>query len=453
MKKISGCLSRFSPRLEHSRPAERFRAGAMLTWALLTLICVVPAAAAESGQVTGNVSADGKAVAAALVVAVSSSSGQMKSALTNSEGHYSLSLSPGSYLLTVVHSVYVVDDGGFGCKLAESMNQTSVTIDFSLTRGGVISGTVNDTQGQPLVGRKVFFEIENKPFTKPCLMAGQDDLRTNDHGEFRIFGLPAGAYRIGIGSVERGDIGKTWGPFRTTYYPGVTDKAAAKVVEVSAGQDTTLPKFTVLTSRRTFSAEIKSVDDDTGDLLPSIEFDVAAIVNGRVANKTSISTEASGSININHLDPGQYKILSAVRNSESPRRDCSEARFEIVDRDLKDIVLRCGAAGRSISGRITINKTSAATDFDCVIALKEGTDLLGRDSPTYGVKLDPRGSFTVNGLRRSTYTLVIMPIKPSLQYEYAEIDGQLFHDRQIFGSLTIDLRAGPKSVVINLIRQ
>jgi hypothetical protein len=88
-----------------------------------------------------------------------------------------------------------------------------------------------------------------------------------------------------------------------------------------------------------------------------------------------------------------------------------------------------------------------------VIALKEGADLLGRGTPTYGVKLGPGGSFTINGLRSTTYTLVILPLNPSLEYEYAQIDGQLFHDRQLFGSLTLNLRAAPKSIVINLIKK
>lgn len=456
LKVITGCYISSMPILKHLQSADGSCARLFVRRALLLFfvsVAVTSTVATGTGRVTGNVSAQGKAMAAMLVVAMSSGSGQKKSALTNAEGNYSINLSPGSYLLSVVDSTYVLDDGGFGCKLAETKNDSSLTIDFSLTKGGVISGAVSDALGQPLVGGHVFFEIAEKSFAQPCLIAGQDDLLTDDQGEFRIIGLPTGVYRIGIGGAEHRDIGKPLGPFRKTYYPGVSKRDSAKAIELLAGQEAKLPKFSALTSAETFSAEIKSLDDDTGEALPGIEFDVAIMVNGFAVNKTQLRTEAEGTVHVSNLDPGQYKVLSAVRNGETATRNCSPTSFEIVDRDLKDIIVRCSGTGVSLSGKVTINETSAATDFDCAIALKEGSDLLGRESPTYAVRLGPRGLFTINGLRRTTYMLVILPLKPSLEYEYAQIDGQLFNDRQAFGKLTLDLRTAPKSIVINLIQK
>jgi hypothetical protein len=303
------------------------------------------------------------------------------------------------------------------------------------------------------VGQQVFYEIADKPFRKPCLVAGQEDIRTDDQGAFRIFGLPTGKYRVSVGREQSRDIGKPPGPFRPTYYPGVTEKVRAEMIDVSPGQETQLHKFRVVTSLQSFSAEVTSIDEDSGNALPGIDFDVVSVVNGAVVNKTQLRTDGTGSVKIRSLDPGQYRILSPVRNGEDPIRDCAPIAFEIAERDLKDITIRCGAPGLSISGRVTINGNSSATDFDCVVGLKEGENLLGHDIPTYSVKLGPRGSFALNGLRKSVYTLVVLPLKPSLEYEYVQIDGQVFHDRHIFGKMTIDLRAGSKTLVINLIQK
>lgn len=419
---------------------------------IVTCASVSSGAPPEPGRLTGSVRFQGTAVSKALVVAASPSSGQ-KSALTDAEGNYAINLSAGTYLLTVVHPVYVVDDGGFGCKLTEIKADANLTVDFSLTRGGVIDGTISDTRGQPLVGQRVLYEIVNKPFHKPCLVAGQDDIHTDDQGAFRIFGLPSGQYRVSVGREEYRDIGKAPGPFRATYYPGVTEEVQAEIIDVSPGQETKLQKFLAVTSPQSFSVEVTSIDEDSGDPLPAVDFDVISVVKGAAVNRTPLKTQGTGSVEIRNLDPGQYRILSPVRNGESPVKDCGPVSFEITDRDLKDVTIRCGGNGLSITGRVTVNDRSAATGSDCAIALKEGEDLLGNDVPTYSVKLGAQGSFALNGLRKTLYTLVVLPLKPSLEYEYVQIDGQVFHDRQIFGKITIDLRTGSKTVVINLIQK
>lgn len=418
---------------------------------LATFSCgnVTASTALERTSVTGSVSFQGKPVSKALMVA-SSLNSEKKTTLTNAEGYYAIALSPGTYLLTIVHPQYVVDDGGFGCKLTEVKDGASLTVDFSLTRGGVISGTVEDAEGQPVVGQPVFYEIAHQPFTKPCLVAGQSDIQTDDQGAFRIFGLPSGKYRIGVGRDHGRQIGKSAGPFRATYYPGVNEKGRAEMIDVSPGQETKLPKFRGVTSPRTFSAEISSVDDDTGNPRPGVDFDLIRVIDGVAVNQTQLKTGDASSVKIDNLAPGQYSILAPVRNGESPVSDCSSISFEIADQDLTDITIRCGATGSSIRGRVTINKNSAATDLDCAIALKEGDDIGRQDTPTYSVRLGPEGSFAINGLRKTLYTLVILPLNPSLEFEYVQLDGQLFQGRQLFGRVAIDLRIGAKTIVINL---
>ena len=418
---------------------------------LVVFICTSATASTvtERASVAGNVRFQGKAVSKALVVA-SSLKSEKRTTLTNAEGFYAINLNQGTYLLTIVHPQYVVDDGGFGCKLTEVKSGANLTVDFNLTRGGVVSGIVEDVDGQPLVGQEVFYEIVDQPFTKPCLVAGQPDLKTDDQGAFRIFGLPSGKYRIGVGRDHGRQIGKPAGPFRATYYPGVNEKRSAELIDVSPGQETKLSKFKGLTSPRTFSVEVTSVDEDTGNPRPGIDFDLIRVVDGAAVNQTQLKTGEASSVRINNLAPGQYRILAPVRNGESPVRDCLSVSFQVADQDLNDITIRCGATGSSISGVVTINRNSAATDLDCAIALKEGDDIGRQDTPTYSVRLGPEGSFAINGLRKTLYTLVILPLNPSLEYEYVQVDGKLLQDRQFFGRVAIDLRMGPKSIVINL---
>lgn len=441
--------------IDRVNPTERFRLAVfpgVLLLAIFTWAGATPGMTAEPGRITGRVSFQGKSVSHALVIAVSERSTR-KSSLTDSNGVYLMNIDAGTYLLTVVHPQYVVDDGGFGCKLTDVKSGVSLSIDFSLTNGGVISGTVNDGNGEPLPGEPVFYENADRSFAKPCLMAGQAEARTDDQGAFRIFGLPPGKYTVGVGRQERQALGKPPGPFRTTYYPGLTEKNRAEVINVLPGEESKLKKFQVVASLHGFAAEVSSKDRDSGEPLPAMDFDVIKLVNGTALSKTALKTDATGSVKIRNLDPGEYKILSPVRNGEALLKDCSPVSFKIADQDLDDIVIRCGGAGLSISGRVTIDQNAAATELDCAIALKEGDDLLGSGSPTFGVKLDPQGSFMISGLQKTVYTLVILPLKPSLQYEYAKVDGRVFRDPQIFGKLTLDMRTEIKTITINLARR
>lgn len=96
-----------------------------------------------------------------------------------------------------------------------------------------------------------------------------------------------------------------------------------------------------------------------------------------------------------------------------------------------------------------IGESLSATSGDCILALKEGDDLLANDKPSYQIPIRD-GTFYLSGLRKTIYTLIIVPKKRSLHYEYSEIDGTLVVNRQAVGQLALDLRQGPKKLVIQL---
>jgi hypothetical protein len=159
--------------IDRVNPTERFRLAVfpgVLLLAIFTWAGATPGMTAEPGRITGRVSFQGKSVSHALVIAVSERSTR-KSSLTDSNGVYLMNIDAGTYLLTVVHPQYVVDDGGFGCKLTDVKSGVSLSIDFSLTNGGVISGTVNDGNGRTLAGRASLLR-ERRPIVCQTLLNG-----------------------------------------------------------------------------------------------------------------------------------------------------------------------------------------------------------------------------------------------------------------------------------------
>src|ERR1043166_1498258 len=114
----------------------------------------------------------------------------------------------------------------------------SVTI--SLTKGGIVTGTVTSATGEPLV-QAIVRAIMIRDANGKALTSGRVgiDRQTDDRGVYRIYGLPAGSYIIAAGG--RGNFGYSSNPYDTdapTYAPASSRDTAAEIT-VRPGEETT----------------------------------------------------------------------------------------------------------------------------------------------------------------------------------------------------------------------
>ena len=142
-----------------------------------------------------------------------------------------------------------------------------------MRRGGVLTGRVLDSIGQPLANAGVTALLKRLTSIDwpagptwsgaPLLMpSGQS--QTNDLGEFRIFGLSAGEYvlvanpRSGFGGAAPPSSVETM--MTSTYFPGTADVSAARPVAVQAGE--TVSDLTIrLVTVRAFQVSGVVVDE------------------------------------------------------------------------------------------------------------------------------------------------------------------------------------------------
>ena len=97
-----------------------------------------------------------------------------------------------------------------------------------------------------------------------------------------------------------------------------------------------------------------------------------------------------------------------------------------------------------------INNDDSASNKDCSIALKEGEGLSTNGGDLHRITLN-RGKFDLSGLPRGVYTLVVLPLRASLQYEQAQVGPQTLRGAGgPVGMVTIDLAGGDQSVKIFL---
>jgi len=178
------------------------------------------------------------------------------STTTDAKGNFTLvDLPSGKYRLKGVRNGYL--DTYYGARQARSRGtpialesgQEMKNLLVRLHPFGVIAGTVRDADGEPLSG--AFIKLFRKHYDGPGhskIELVVDDAKTDDLGQYRIADLEPGKYFIdaapknegnayGFRSPENHSVKSDELPtaLLPTMYPGVTDPAAARTVEVGSG--------------------------------------------------------------------------------------------------------------------------------------------------------------------------------------------------------------------------
>ena len=153
-------------------------------------------------------------------------------AVTDQDGRYSFEeLEPGPYRLTVQKTGYVPLDPASVPTYWVLAGQSLEVAAVSLQKGGVVAGRILDGFGEPMVDISV---RAVKPGAAIDRMG--EASRTNDLGEFRVFGLAPGEYIVAASPRPFGGDALSRTMVSSTFYPGTPDPSAAQVLVVSAGQ-------------------------------------------------------------------------------------------------------------------------------------------------------------------------------------------------------------------------
>ncbi len=189
----------------------------------------------------------GEPVAGARVVALTSSTSRGPGepvATTDASGSFKLdNLAPGLYIVNAIVRGHVPDPNEYPSGRPWPLHRPGDSVTIRLVKGGVVTGTVTDANGEPLVAMSVrafiVRDLEGDTSTAGYSL-GED--QTDDRGVYRIYGLRQGVYvvvaGVDTGRPSRGPASVT--PYEydaPTFYPSGTRDTATEVT-VRAGQDT-----------------------------------------------------------------------------------------------------------------------------------------------------------------------------------------------------------------------
>jgi hypothetical protein len=234
--------------------------------------------------------------------------------MTDAEGRYELTqLSAGHYHLRARRGGYVDVEYGQrrpferGRPLDLGEGAVLQNIDFALPPGAAVTGRVVDETGEPVA--LVSVSLSRRRYVDGARrLAPVSSGSTDDHGEFRIFGVPPGDYVIlaSFGGMELGSKDRV--RYVPTYYPGTPVANDAQRVTVGPGQE--VAGITIALARAA-TATVRGVVRSSGQAsLGPFTFVTARDLNGPEAyGETGTAIAAGdGSFAIAGLLPGTYLL-------------------------------------------------------------------------------------------------------------------------------------------------
>jgi len=361
----------------------------------------------QSGTITGTITIKGRPAAGLTVGAQErqTSTPQIFKSKTDQDGAYRLTGMPaGTYQVSVSFPAYVLKgDTARGLIVALASGESVNGIDFALVRGGVITGKVTDADGNPVIEEPVILS-EAEPIANRRQFFPWLRISTDDRGIYRIFGIPAGRYKVFVGrSDDRFSPGMSVrSAYKQTYHPDSSDPAKATTIEVSEGSEATDVNITVARAAPTFAITGRVVDGETNNAIPKIELGVSFVGEHRFSSFVSGSTSsnAQGEFRVEGLRPGKYAVFIVPPEESNLRADNIDV--EIVDQDVAGVVIKTAKAA-TVSGTIVLenpdNKIARAklarVQLQFYVQAKEQANSFNR---VRNAPINADGTFSVNGL-------------------------------------------------------
>lgn len=284
---------------------------------------------------------------------------------TDEQGRFEISDIPtGPHTLLVLAPGFVVAPGSLDEEGRQKYFRAGDTVTVRVIRGGVITGTVTSSLGEPMVGVRVRYtrlrDANGKPASGNSLDL-QQDWQTDDRGIYRIYGVQPGTYLVSAG-------GKGFLPFATaaydddapTYHPG-SPRATAIEVTVHGGVETSGIDIKyrdfrghAVTGTVSGAAQMSAMG---GNFLSILLVDAgdSSLVSTRVATITN----GSGTFAFDSVADGDYFVAAMHGVGISESASLATRRVTVKGGDVTGLDLKLLPFG-SVAGQVTLEPLSQA---------------------------------------------------------------------------------------------
>ena len=328
-------------------------------------------------------------------------------AKTDREGNYRITkIAAGNYLVTPIVPAFALTGApnyqpGQSVIISEGENVDD--INFELVPAGVITGKVTDSEGRPLIEEPVTLTSADDNNPRPPF----NIMTTDDRGVYRIFGVPAGRYRVSVGDPRFGRGPRRQVPIQT-YYPNTTEANKAEIVEVSEGSEANKIDIVVGEAPQGYSVSGVVLDAENSTPVTNVFMQLTRIEvtdgnNTRgYGEYVNARPDAQGRFRLTNIRPGRYEV-SAYPGQDSDLRVDAPVSIDVLDQDVTGLTLKM-THGVSIAGTVAFEGKNTPLQMPAMMWVSVYTWTDGNPSVNSGrrARVNPDGSFFAGGLLAGT---------------------------------------------------
>jgi hypothetical protein len=388
---------------------------------------------AGSGSIAGTVTheSDNAPLPRTRVIARSPALPHPRVALVDTKGTFLIdSLPPGDYELRAVRTGYVTPhaangpDGGPAVRLGAGETRTGVAI--RLQRAATIPGRLLDEDGTPLARATIEALSLRTDHGQPPRPTAS--VTTDDRGEFRLSGLPAGQYFVAARDPAFADVGDASGVVRyaPTYHPGVLALAEAQPIAVGPGEEAARVEFRLRLVRPSRVAGRITTPDGkplaSGTVLLSSKNGVATPLSAG-----DIDLRPDGRFVLRNLPPGvhQLRVRAEIGAGQPMWFGTFSVTAQGYDIDQIPVVLE---PGTTIRGRVEFPvKSPPARTLRVRAPLADGTSFADALTGT----VERNSTFHINGVMPGPHYFAVEGLPEGWAISDIFLHGRSVIDREI----------------------
>jgi hypothetical protein len=329
-----------------------------------------------------------------------------------------------------------------------------------LVRGGVVTGRITSVEGLPAVNRTV----------EAIPVGGQQanaSARSDDRGEYRIFGLTPGRYHIQSTFYNTvGAMPNAQGEFGKTFFPGAIDASGAVPLEVvlgkeyrsidfaeshsaagtiAPGSDLSAQKF-VLSGTLRISGLPNRMSSVGWQLVPDeAVFDIRRLSSDFYRVTNSAAGVANGQFEIKGIRSGKYHLSAAL--SDGVRRRIAWIPVTVSDMNLTGLSLQLDPA-LDVRGHVSVSPNARvavpANGLRVSLAPAGVPNIMATMVGHVSIVPDAKGNFSATNIPPGRYAISALNGITSLAVVDVRSGTQSILDRQtvVLGSQTQTLEIG-----------
>jgi hypothetical protein len=326
--------------------------------------------AAIKGRVLGS---DSRALARAQLRLVAlEPPGPLLFAVTDDAGEYEFQhVRSGTYSLSANRAGYIGLEYGQqrplerGLPIFVGLGASLEKIDFALPRASVVTGRIEDENGDPLEGVRVVVQQIRFVGGRRRLVAaapggpGPVSRTTNDIGRYRFFALQPGQYILtaSVGQVYPGLGASAWPGYATTYFPGTPNPSQARFITIDLGQEVTAD----FAMARTETASIfgTATNSDGVGITGGISMRPTDRSGSVSADSVGARIWPDGRFQFPNVAPGEY-VIQVYRGKSQPAKEgeFAAAIVTVNGKDVKDLEIQT-SEGLDVGGHVSFNGAAA----------------------------------------------------------------------------------------------